>query len=287
MIGDKIVLGTVQFGLNYGINSAGKPDAEAIKNILNTAYKNGINLLDSAEAYGSSLDEIAAFHQSSSIRFNIINKIGDQHKDVDIEAMLDQRLNQLDVDHFYALYFHSFSSLKNNPKLLEILNNLKQKKKICRIGVSFYTNEEAEFLLNNFDIDIVQMPFNLLDNFAQRGDVLKAFSRKNIEVHARSSFLQGLFFKDIDALEAKLQGLSSEVRKLQNICSTNSISMESLALNYVLQNNLIHKLVIGVDSEQQLLSNLNALNKGLPEKTITDVDRIFVKDTQLLYPYNW
>jgi uncharacterized protein len=52
---NKIVLGTVQFGLDYGINNKnGKIKFAEVNSILNFAWENGIRLLDSAYRYGDS-----------------------------------------------------------------------------------------------------------------------------------------------------------------------------------------------------------------------------------------
>ena len=51
---DKLVLGTVQLGMDYGINnSSGKPDQREAVSLLAAAYSKGIKYLDTAEAYGT------------------------------------------------------------------------------------------------------------------------------------------------------------------------------------------------------------------------------------------
>ena len=50
---NKLILGTVQFGLDYGINNKlGKPNFKQSCEILSKAFDNGITTLDTAEAYG-------------------------------------------------------------------------------------------------------------------------------------------------------------------------------------------------------------------------------------------
>ena len=69
----KLILGTVQFGLHYGVNNTtGKPSKENIKSILDSAYNSGIQLLDTAEAYGDSQNKIGEYHKNSTNKFNII-----------------------------------------------------------------------------------------------------------------------------------------------------------------------------------------------------------------------
>ena len=63
---NKLILGTVQFGLDYGINNkSGIPSSNIIKQILDYAMSNGIEILDTAEAYGISQQRIGQYHQLS------------------------------------------------------------------------------------------------------------------------------------------------------------------------------------------------------------------------------
>ena len=56
---NKIILGTAQFGMNYGINnSMGVPEDKDVSSILDYAHKNGINTLDTAIAYGNSEERL-------------------------------------------------------------------------------------------------------------------------------------------------------------------------------------------------------------------------------------
>ena len=69
----KLILGTVQFGLNYGINNTiGKMSEDKVFELLETAYDLGIRTLDTAEAYGNAHSVISNFHKQSKKRFNII-----------------------------------------------------------------------------------------------------------------------------------------------------------------------------------------------------------------------
>lgn len=55
MKANKIVLGTAQLGLDYGIaNKIGKPEENKAFEIMKYAVENGINYFDTAYSYGNS-----------------------------------------------------------------------------------------------------------------------------------------------------------------------------------------------------------------------------------------
>ena len=138
---NKLILGTVQFGLNYGVNNTqGKPNKETVFEILSSAHENGIRYLDTAELYGNAHDLIGEFHKlNPSNRFQIITKF--PH---DFEESLDRKINtyleQLNVETLHAILFHSFDSFLNHKEQLGDIVNLK-KIKFNYLGVSVYTNE--------------------------------------------------------------------------------------------------------------------------------------------------
>src|SRR5688572_26897914 len=71
----KIILGTVQFGLLYGINNvSGKPDEKKVFDILDHAFHQGISILDTADAYGNASDLIGSYHQSTGNSFIVNTK---------------------------------------------------------------------------------------------------------------------------------------------------------------------------------------------------------------------
>ena len=73
---NKIILGTVQFGLPYGINnSIGQLNQEAVFEILNYSHENNISTLDTANAYGTATQVIGNFHKQYKKHFqvNILN----------------------------------------------------------------------------------------------------------------------------------------------------------------------------------------------------------------------
>lgn len=291
MKNNKIILGTVQFGLNYGINNTeGKPSVAAVKAILDAAYSNNITMLDTAEAYGDSQEVIGNYHRKSQNKFKIVTKFSFTRIDLP-ENWIDRvkkNLEALAVDHLYCYMFHNYNDfLARHTKNRDIIQKLKEEGLIRKFGISVYSNEEIEQVINHKEIDVIQLPFNLLDNYSQRNEVLKKAKEKGIEIHTRSVFLQGLFFKNIDELPLKIQPLKKELMKIRKLTRINKISLSDLALNYVYSQSLIDNVLIGVDSVNHLNENIKSLQANIPSLIFDQINTIEVKNKALLNPSNW
>ncbi len=287
---NKLILGTVQFGLDYGINnSKGKPSINSIKEILDFAYLNRISMLDTAEIYGDSQEKIGSYIKESGNKFEVVTKFSPKRKDLpeNIKTRVYNNLNILNIDYLYAYMFHSFDDFKEYyPKFEKDLEELKKEKIIKKIGVSLHSNEEIEEVIKYATIDIIQLPFNLLDNQNQRGYILDKAKKKGIEIHTRSVFLQGLFFKKNNSLNNYFKPLFKDLIKLKDICNENYM-MNDLALNYAYNQPYIDKVLIGVDSAEQLKSNIISISKGVSKKIIDKISEIKIINKSILNPANW
>ncbi|SHE67773.1 aldo/keto reductase [Flavisolibacter ginsengisoli] len=285
---NKIILGTVQFGLSYGINNnAGKPSYEEVTKILDKAYDFGISTLDTAAAYGDAIDIIGKYHSEREHRFAIVNKFHVDNNDFNLESIVQHNLQRLQIKSYRAYLFHSFSDYLIHKNLIQNLLKLKERGALERIGVSVYTNEELESLLTEPGIDLIQLPYNLLDNDSLRGYWLMQAKQKGILLHVRSVFLQGLFFKLIDSFPSILQPLTPHIKKLEAIAKEAGTNIAALALQYVLQNTLVDGVLIGVDSLNQLQNNIDLLQHSIDKNVFSEVNKISVKEKQLLNPVNW
>ncbi|CAA0142320.1 probable lipopolysaccharide biosynthesis protein. Putative oxidoreductase [Tenacibaculum maritimum] len=287
---NKIILGTVQFGLAYGINnSLGKPSKEKIIEILDLAYDKGIRLLDTAEAYGDSHQVIANYHKNSNNRFRIISKYKKETSDLpeNIKDRIKKHIADFRVNELEAYLFHDFE------EFLELANrdesgivSIKQEKLVKKIGVSVYSNKQIEEVLKYPFIELIQVPFNLLDNHKERNEILLKAKAKGLEIHTRSAFLQGLFFKEVNSLPDFFTPIKPLLLNIKKLCEKELLSVADLALNYPLSKRYIDKVLIGVDSSEQLLSNIESLKKE-PTGCFEIIDDFSVKDNNVLNPSNW
>lgn len=250
----KIGLGTVQFGLAYGIgNTFGQTKAEEVAEILNLAKKYCITIIDSASAYGNAEEVIGS---NDLHKFQIVSKFMPP-KDQNISVQLENSLKNLRVKQLYAYLAHRPMELLRNPEQWEQLLQLKEDKKTQKIGFSLNEPEELEELLDRgLEPDILQAPFNYFDNRFEKSFIyLKSIG---CEVHTRSAFLQGLFFMDPDSLSSYFNEIKDDLRKLQLLKENLSVSL----LNFVLNKSFIDKVIIGVENSNQLYQNLEGLKNA-------------------------
>lgn len=288
-LGNKLILGTVQMGLAYGVNNS---DGQiSFKNscvILSKTFELGIDTLDSAEAYGNAHQVIGDFHRlNPEIKFKVITKIPHNTIVEEIEEKIRTYIDDLNVKYLEVLMFHSFDSYEKNRQIIEVLEELKSMGLIRHIGVSIYTNDHIEALLLDDNITVVQMPFNLLDNESIRGDLMNKLREKGKIIHTRSAFLQGLFFKDISSDSDVVKKLANELIAIKNIANVENTSVSNLALSYCLNQVNIDQVLIGVDSVSQLIDNVKALNYKIDPQAISKINKLKVYDLDLLNPSLW
>lgn len=284
----RIVLGTVQFGLDYGINnSLGKVGKEDVITILDFANQSKLNILDTAAAYGNSETLIGDYlRENKGSEFRIITKFGLKENLSPVQS-LGKSLNRLGVNSVDTIMFHSFDDFQSTNKLqVDSLMELKGAK-FKKLGISIYDNSEVMAVCEMKIFDVVQIPFNLLDNEFQRGEYLKELKNRGFEVHTRSVFLQGLFFMPTDKLPLQLSPLKEYLNQIKSISEKYSIKISELALHYVLSKSYIDCVLIGVDSISQLKANLKDIQATVPTEAIELIDKICVLAIELLNPSKW
>lgn len=281
----KITLGTVQFGINYGIsNTHGVPSDEALKEILSVANEAGIHQLDTALAYGNAEERLGLFADN---RFQIVTKFPAVASQEELENTLEQSLTRLKTNSVYGYLAHNADILIENPCLWETLQKAKNEGKINKIGFSLYHPEQLEKLLAlNIVPDLVQLPYSILDRkFESKLTELKLLGT---EIHVRSVFLQGLYFMNPKQLPEKLQPLTEALTELQAICTENEVIVGDVALNYVISNPNIDKVVMGVETAAQLQQNIQMVSDWKADSDLFfKIEAIEVKNKSLLNPVNW
>ena len=280
----KLVLGTAQFGMNYGINNAsGQVTPKEVNEILIEAGKCGVGYIDTAYGYGNSEEVLGNSEALHYYPFKVISKYA-KNSLTPLEQY-DASLKRLKVDKLYAYMVHNFPTYKNNPEIWDEFLELKGSGKVERIGFSIYSPDELEYILDyNLEADIIQVPYNILDRqFEAWFPLLK---EKGIEVHTRSAFLQGLFFKRIETFDGNISPLAKYVEQIQQYCQHNDIHIQDLALGYVLSSQA-DGVLIGVDSLEQLRKNIQSAERQMTEEDFDFIRSVDVLEKKLLSPVNW
>ena len=278
---NKLALGTVQFGLDYGVtNSEGKVQIEEVKSILECAKENSINTLDTAASYGNSEEVLGDVGIND---FQVITKTIPLKNGTDeVIKRFQQSLTYLNKLSVNGLLIHNINEIeqKNFNTFFKELTELKRQGLVNKIGFSTYTPEKVDFLLENFDFDLIQVPFNIFDNRLIQGGQLQALNNKGIEVHARSIFLQGVLL-GFDNLPTHFKVWEKQFNEYQAMVKESGMSLLEYALNFALNIPEIDKVLVGVNSEQQLKEIVQAV-KGPSSLGAHPID-----DINLLNPSLW
>lgn len=287
-LNNRLILGTVQLGLSYGINNIhGKPSVEEANTILDLAYQSGIHFLDTAEAYGDSQKIIASYlNKNPSKNFNILTKFKAQSDPSRIQDQIKAFQGLVRNEQLYCFSYHRFLDVEDE-RFKEKLMEMKSNKEILKVGVSVYDNEEFEKAIEEKHIDVIQLPFNLLDNWKRRGRLIAKAKSEGKEIHVRSVFLQGIFFKGNESFPDKLKPLVPYIEELRSLSREFEMGMQEMALNYALGFKEIDKVLVGVEKAEQLKQIVGSIEKPLCEKLATRISEIDVVDSGLVDPRKW
>jgi aryl-alcohol dehydrogenase-like predicted oxidoreductase len=281
----KLALGTVQFGLPYGINNkSGLPTDVELMSLFKLAKESGIEVLDSAQGYGNAEERIGKL---SNNEFRIVTKFKKIESSYLFNKELNESLNKLNLDFVYGYMAHDGDLLIENPSWWIELMEVKNRGLVKKIGYSLYSIKQLESLLEKQIIpDIIQFPYNVLDRSFE--PYMSELINLGVEIHTRSVYLQGLLQMDYSMLPSNLGALKPSLKQLCRIADKHGVSVGELCLGFAISNPSINKVVIGVDSENQLAENIKfSKNAILTKELINELNTIEVNDTSLLDPSTW
>ena len=220
---EKLCLGTVQFGLQYGINNVldRKPDVDECFDILDYAISMGIGCFDTASVYGNA-EQIIGSYKGFNDNVKIISKLRPMLNDSDLSQdsivqECENTLKRLDKKTLYGYLIHSAADMYNE-EVLAGLHKCKKSGLVENIGVSTYTPEEAVYAVKNTDFNFIQIPYNVLDQRLNYSDFFEPAKERNAKIFARSAFLQGLLTMEIQQIKAKMPKAVEYVEEFEKIC---------------------------------------------------------------------
>ena len=281
---NKIILGTAQFGTNYGINNrTGKIKKEEIKKILNFLKEKKINFLDTANNYKKSELEIGKYVKKNKSKFKIITKYSLKNNTI-IDQFYKTQVLTGQIPH--TILAHSAKDYLSK-KFQKKISFLKKNFPIKNIGVSLY-NPEEYFKILKFKVpDIIQVPINLFDKRFLDRKIVNSLKKNKIKIHARSVFLQGLFFSNKKKIFKNFKNIKDKYEKILKVSKNEKISMGHLSFIWIYNRKEINKIVIGVDSLSQLKNNLSCLKKKISYKSIKTLNQINMHNNKIIKPNLW
>lgn len=279
----QLCLGTVQFGLDYGILNQKKPDISDAIMCLDYATQNGILAVDTAKAYGNAEEIVGEFLKkktitrenlfiSTKLKPNLLDDVDPKnYKDV-VEGEIKSQLKTLHTDYVDAYVYHSAGYAYDKDKL-EAIRSVVDKGYAEKSGVSVYEPEEAQACFDSGLVDFIQAPYSIFDHRMKQEGILDTDT--DCEIHTRSAFVQGLILMDEEQVPDFLSDAKPIVHKISVLCKEAEISRVQLALQYVKRARGVSHLVFGVDSLEQLKEDIRLFNEELPEDLINQIGKEF------------
>ena len=288
----KIGLGAVQFGVDYGVsNTHGKTTKHEVSQILQFAYENGISLIDTATSYGSSESILGEVVTNDDWRFvtktpNFSdNSLNSTHVN-QLKESFNQSLFNLRKKYIYGLLLHSCDDLlkPGGELIFREMERLREIGMVKKIGVSAYSSKQIAAILGKFNIDIIQLPINIFDQHLFVDGWLEKLKNKNVEIHARSAFLQGLLLMPRTSIPTYFLPIKEKIELFSKSAQELSLSKLELALGYVMGINEIDKIVVGVNTIEQLREIIEATQVKVNPMKFTDVS---IDDQSYTNPSLW
>ena len=296
----ELCLGTVQFGMDYGISGQKQPTVEQAVEMLDYAVQNGINTIDTANAYGTAEDVVGAFlHKKtmpreklwiiSKFRPNLLDDVKEAEYYAVMKENLTNTLGRLGTDYLDTYLLHSARYVYNDA-IINTLNRLKKEGYARKVGVSVYEVDEAKRCIEHDNVDFVQLPYSVFDQRMKNGGLFDLAKKYNgtTQIHSRSAFIQGLILMEENQVPDFLAKARPIVRKISKLCRKFGISRIALAMNYVKQEDSISHLVFGVDNLEQLKEDIEVFQQDLDKAIIHEISLEFCDiEADIVMPSLW
>lgn len=287
---NRIALGTVQFGMVYGIaNRTGQVPLPEIRKILSAAQDAGINTLDTAIGYGTAEETLGTIGVKG---WNVVSKLPEIPEEIPphragkwAELQVEAAMRRLGLQELYSVLFHRPRQLLDDSgrEAHAALTALKTSGKIQKIGISVYEPEDLAILLPCYDFDLVQLPMNVLDDRMRRAGFLSRLKSQRTEIHVRSVFLQGLLLQQATELPVRFHRWKNQWDSMDRYCADRSISKVALCLGSVLRSKEVDRVLVGVETAAQLEEIIEA-TLHLPEDSYEPGS---IPERELIDPREW
>ena len=293
-----LCLGTVQFGMDYGIAGQKKPPLHEAVDILDYATQNGIVTIDTANAYGVAEDVVGEFLEKktiprsklfliSKLRPNLLDEVDASHYYDIMKSNLTDSLQRLKTDYLDSYLLHS-SRYVFSDEIIETLSRFQQEGYVRHAGVSVYEPEEAKKCIERQNVDFMQVPFSIFDQRMLKEGVFQMEKGTHTQIHSRSAFIQGLILMEEEKVPPFLEKAKPIIRKIDSLCGKFRISRIALAMGFVKEQNAISHLVFGVDNLTQLKEDIECFSHSISADIINDIGREFADiETDIVMPSLW
>jgi len=288
----KLALGTVQFGLDYGIaNHRGRVPADEVKQILQMARNAGVDTLDTAVGYGDS--ETVLGHAGVD-GFRVITKVGGLPKNIKnrteavvwLRAEVARSCARLGKDQIDGLLLHRPEQLMSEAGawLAQALHAVRDEGLVRKIGFSIYSPDALASLCHVVQPDLVQAPMSLVDQRLITSGWLDQLASEGVEVHVRSVFLQGLLLQRQSELPNQFAPWRPVWQRWQQWLADTKRDALSSCIHFAISQPAVSRVVVGVDS----VSQFKQIVESARDTAISQAWPVLAcEDEQLINPSLW
>lgn len=275
------VIGSANFVQKYGASST-KVSYNEIKKILNIAKKNSIFKIDTAESY---LKREQIFKDIDK-KFKFTTKIIPDIRWESIEfcqKKIEDHFKFIGINKVETLFFHDIKILftKNGNKIFRNFEELKKKNFFQKIGLSIYNINYLDYLILNYNFDVVQCPYNILDKRILTTGWYEKLKNQEKEIHIRSIFLQGMLVNKLLYKKKYFRQWKEIFNRWFKFLEDKKISPIDYCLSDLLKYDF-NNVVVGIDNSKNLneLINFKTISKN-------KMKNFQINDTKLIDPRNW
>lgn len=264
---------------------------EAIE-LVKEALKNGVNFFDTAPGYSDGQSEYIIGQGIKGHREDVFINTKYGHKangssdfsSLNMESTIQESLERLETTYLDTVILHNpeMYILEGRTDLEDKFQELKSNGLIRGYGVSIDTYEELKTVLTHWDVDVIEILFNIVNQ-----DVAKLFDEIEskgvllvVKVPLDSGWLTGKYNQ-----HSQFSGIRSrwdqKTKDIRNAIITeikkvvNDEDLVKSALSFILRHNAVTTVIPGVKNKEQLYSNIEAVEYCLSNETF--------KKLQILY----
>ncbi len=273
-------------GLSKGPTSYGKTDDNESKKALEKAFELGINFYDTSNIYGDGHSEelIGEVFRSKRDKIIIASKVGflehngpQDFSSSNIGKSLEGSLKRLKTNYLdlYQLHSPGIKDIEEH-QVIETMKSLKETGKIRAIGISIKSPGDGLTIPEEYNLNSIQVNFNLVDQRASKNNLLKICSSKGIGVICRTplcfGFLSGNYSKDskFGNKDHRSTWPTEQIERWTNAYKlfTRAVSKEEkqtnaqLALRFCLSYPEVSSVIPGMLSEVEVKENIKASELG-------------------------
>ena len=283
----KMSLGTVQFGLHYGIaNDVGKPPEEQSFEMIKAALDGGVTSIDTARAYGDSEDIIGRYFKENPENIPFVSTKVPPFPEADVKLLekhiiesVETSLECLGLKKVENIMLHNGVSLfRYGDETAKIMGSLVKRGYCDMVGASVYDAKEIDKMLTYEEYTATQVPMSIFDQRLINGGYIEKLADRGYTTFVRSVFLQGLFFLDPEKItdEILIRHALPGIKKIREISEKEGMTIVELAIAFLRDYPGVTSLVLGSDNADQVRANIRCFDAHpLSEETVSILKTTF------------